>query len=443
MQNYFFLPKTKIFCWIAISILLSTTHFFSFAQEPHLADDVFSKRLNSLNLQIELPSHEITTKEITQIIHHQQKEVEKSLGIFFQEEDYIDSLLKNASLATELRYLPLALSQMETKKKQLTHNAGIWQLPYFVAIIFGLNVTEDVDERYDFRKATPVAIAYLQKLSEKYTNVWDIIIAYANSGSALEAAKTRTQSNENIWDLYFYGNLPNNNIIPDFITWVYLAHFYQSHHLNLAVPNIDNNLTSVSLRQDVSKQLFLNELALNESFFRDFNPTLVSASIPAYYEVYIPKEKLSLFSLKEESLYTISDSLNKKNIAGTNIVSQPVQTKPIYYTVKSGDVLGQIASRNNTTVSQLKKWNNLRNDIISVGQRLIVRQGASSSSNTTPPSNTNNQKPTSDKATYTVKGGDTLGQIARTHGVSVDNIMKWNNLKSDRINVGQKLIIYR
>ena len=521
MQEYRSLLSNVIYIYrTALFLLLLTIHSFSFAQEFHFEDDVFSIRLNSLNLQMNLSSHEIATKKITQFIYHQKAETEKSLGAFLQEKDYIDSLLKRAYLPEELRYLPLALSKMDVKNVGIMHSAGIWQLPYYVAISYGLNITEDVDERYDFKKATPVAIAYLQKLSERYTNIWDLVIAYANSSSALEAAKIRTQSNNDIWDFYSFGNLPNNKIIPDFITWVYLVHFYQSHHLKPVAPNLANNMTTISLRQDIPKQLFFNELGLNESFFRYSNPTLVSASIPSYYRVHIPEDKFLLFSAKEDSLYAIADSLSKKNAVETTIVPQSVETKKVYYTVKSGDILGQIAKRNNTTVSQLKKWNNLKSDNLSIGQRLIVRQSSSSavepktnttsvkpantqnttikkedikettylvesgdnlskiatkhsttvaqlrewnnlkddnisvgqrllvrqgtsSSNTSSSSNPKNKPASTGKVTYVVKNGDTLGKIAKIYSVSVDNIKKWNNLKSDRIDIGQKLVIQK
>jgi membrane-bound lytic murein transglycosylase D len=46
------------------------------------------------------------------------------------------------------------------------------------------------------------------------------------------------------------------------------------------------------------------------------------------------------------------------------------------------------------------------------------------------------------KSVYKVRSGDVLGSIAIRHGVSVANLKKWNNLKSSRINVGQRLTIY-
>ena len=435
-------------------VLLLTIHCFSYAQGPGFVDTLFSKRIHSLNLSFEIPYNEIIAQKTTQIVYHQKADAEQALGVFFQEKDFIDSLLKTASLPEELQYLPLALSRMNVKKTGTMHTAGAWQLPYFVAVSYGLKVSEDVDERCDMRKATYAAVAYLQKLSEKYTDVWDIVIAYANSISALEAAKLRILPDEDIWNLYAQSDLPNVNIIPDFITWIYLAHFYQSHHIQLKNPLVNNEIASIHLQHNIPKELFLKEIQINEFSFSQTNPTLTGKTIPAHCEIFILNEKRLLFLSKEEDLYALADSLNKQIAVEPVVISQPTTTNAVYYTVKSGDVLGQIAQRNKTTVAQLKKWNNLKSDRINIGQRLIVRQETTptvansttkpaSSSSTSTSTNTSNKQPTSGKITYTVKSGDTLSKIARIYGVSVDNIMKWNNLKSDRLDINQKLVIYK
>lgn len=517
MQTYLFHRKKVYIHRLILFLLMLTVCFSSFSQNIDFVDTVFSKRLNSLNLQLDLRYNEIIEQKIKQMVYVESDKVGKSLGHFFQEKPYIDSLLKIADLPAELQYLPLALTRMGVDKSAPFHSAGIWQLPYFIAVSYGLTIDEHVDERYDIRKATPAAIAYLQKLSESYINLWDIIIAYANSASALQSAKLRTKSNNDIWNLYFYGNLPDKEIIPDFITLVYLANFYQSHHIKLEYPVTDNNKT-IYLQQKLPTDIFISELELNKAVFLQCNPILTGTLIPSYCDINIPEEKLLLFSLKENTLYAIADSLIRKINSDTLTSSKPANTqiKPVYYTVKSGDVLGTIAQKNNTTVAQLKKWNNLKSDNISIGQQLIVRQSSALATNQTSTSSTktgtqqtspaiknnfnetmhvvqsgdvlfqianmynvtvsqlkewNNlgndniqigqqliirstntsPKPatntftssTATNTTYTVKSGDTLSKIARTYNVSVEDIKKWNNLKSDRLDIGQKLRINR
>lgn len=107
------------------------------------------------------------------------------------------------------------------------------------------------------------------------------------------------------------------------------------------------------------------------------------------------------------------------------------------YTVVAGDTLSGIASQFGTSVSNLKKWNNLNSDLILVGQKLNVKGAKSGgSSNSSTSSSSNSKKNTT---VYTVKAGDSLSRISAQFGVSVSNLKQWNNLSSDLIYVGQKL----
>ncbi len=99
------------------------------------------------------------------------------------------------------------------------------------------------------------------------------------------------------------------------------------------------------------------------------------------------------------------------------------------YTVKKGDTLSFIASKFKTTVSNLKKWNNLSSDIIYPNQVVKVSTSSSSSSNTS--------ESTSSAKTYTIKSGDTLSAIAAKYSTTVSNLKNWNSLKSDLIYPGQ------
>lgn len=96
-----------------------------------------------------------------------------------------------------------------------------------------------------------------------------------------------------------------------------------------------------------------------------------------------------------------------------------------YYTVKKGDTLWSIAKKNNTTVDKIKVLNNLSSNNLSIGQFLII-----------------NSEDESDNADYyIVKSGDTLYSIAKKYNVSVNDLKSFNNLNSNIINIGQKLII--
>lgn len=105
------------------------------------------------------------------------------------------------------------------------------------------------------------------------------------------------------------------------------------------------------------------------------------------------------------------------------------------YTIKSGDTLTSIARRFNTTVSAIKKANNLKSDLIFVGQKLLV------SGKTNEPTNSNKDQSQTSSTSYTVASGDTLSSIARKYKTTVSAIKASNNLKSDLILINQKLTI--
>ena len=97
-----------------------------------------------------------------------------------------------------------------------------------------------------------------------------------------------------------------------------------------------------------------------------------------------------------------------------------------YYVVKKGDSLWSIAKKYNMTVDELKSINNLKSNLLSIGQRLKIK-GSSV--------NLDNQN------IYIVKKGDTLYKIANMYGITVDNLKALNNLKSNILSIGQKLIV--
>jgi LysM repeat protein len=113
----------------------------------------------------------------------------------------------------------------------------------------------------------------------------------------------------------------------------------------------------------------------------------------------------------------------------------------VLYTVQKGNTLSAIAQKYRTTVASLKKWNNLKSDVIYVGQKLIISKGETlENAGLGESTNSNNQSTTTNKY-YTVQKGNTLSAIAIKYNTTVAKLKSWNNLKSDTIYIGQKLIV--
>lgn len=100
-----------------------------------------------------------------------------------------------------------------------------------------------------------------------------------------------------------------------------------------------------------------------------------------------------------------------------------------YYVVKKGDTLWSIARANNISVDKLKSLNNLTSNNLTIGDSLIVKDSDSSNNNT------------DDNNYYIVKKGDSLWSIARANNLSVDELKSLNNLTSNVLSIGQRLLI--
>lgn len=99
-----------------------------------------------------------------------------------------------------------------------------------------------------------------------------------------------------------------------------------------------------------------------------------------------------------------------------------------YYVVKKGDSLWSIARANGLTVDELKSLNNLSSNVLHVGDTLLI-------------SSADNTDDVSNDIYYVVKSGDTLWSIARKYNMSVNELKSLNNLSSNVLSIGQRLIV--
>lgn len=151
---------------------------------------------------------------------------------------------------------------------------------------------------------------------------------------------------------------------------------------------------------------------------------------------YIVKKGDSLWSIASKNNTTV-DNIKKLNNLSSNNLSVGQVLKLSYdakkedikesniYTVKKGDSLWLIANKYETTVNELKNANNLKSNTLSIGQTLIIPE----------------KKESTSKISYVVKKGDSLWLIANKYDTTVEKIKSTNNLKNNTLSIGQVLVI--
>lgn len=163
----------------------------------------------------------------------------------------------------------------------------------------------------------------------------------------------------------------------------------------------------------------------------------VTYTPPVGSNTYVVKKGDTLWSIARKNNISVDELKKLNNLTSNSLSLNQVLKLPTSnndlsttYTVKSGDTLYKIANQFGLSVNELKSINNLSTNNLSIGQVLKVKK------------DTNNDNTTSDKSsTYTVKSGDTLYSISRKLNVSVDEIKRANNLTNNLLTVGQILQI--
>jgi N-acetylmuramoyl-L-alanine amidase len=179
--------------------------------------------------------------------------------------------------------------------------------------------------------------------------------------------------------------------------------------------------------------LYLNDNLTEFSMDLESDPTVEKQDIEKeaveYVRKVVPSIKVTTVKIMAGAILVTSFGIGvmspKKAAAAEPSVVQHHETSPSY-TVTSGDTLWSIAARHNTTVHAIKQANNLSSDHLRLGQILMLPATTSSKVNT---------------ISYKVGSGDTLYSMASRFGTSVSAIKQANRLTSDRLSIGQTLLI--
>jgi membrane-bound lytic murein transglycosylase D len=228
---------------------------------------------------------------------------------------------------------------------------------------------------------------------------------------------------------------------------MYLFTYAQEHGLTGIPPRIHYFETdTILVKKTVSFDQITEQTGIETAMLQLLNPEYKLDIIPYVknrnYTLRIPTKQVGNFLKNEEALYT----LVKSDIAKREkpLPQYFEMDKRIRYRVKNGDYLGKIAYKYGVRVSDIKRWNGLKNNNLRIGQRLSIypkRLRVPKVSKTSVVSSVSKGKPT----IYIVKKGDSLWTIARKfEKVSVNQIKKWNNIwDTKNIKPGKRLKIFK
>ena len=459
--------------WLIENVLTETYQPGVFPR--NLPDSVYINRLREMQQVISLSYNDIVKNLILMYTERRRDQLEIMLGLSDYYFPMFEEALDRYNLPLELKYLPVIESALNPKALSRAGASGLWQFMLATGRSMGLRTTSFVDERNDPLKSTDAAARYLKSLYEKY-NDWHLALAAYNCGPGNVDRAIQRSGNRNAgyWEIYHRLPRETRGYVPVYIAAAYAMNYYKEHNIRPRVPKITLVTDTVHVSDYIHFDQLVATLGIEREELRSLNPMYRRDIIPARpnerYPLVLPQEKISEFIYKDSIVF----AWQREKYFPNNTLVQPTESTAgnfvpvdisgkarINYTVQQGDNVGYIASWFNVRSADVTYWNNIRNNLIRVGQRLLIyvpedqkeryervnsmtfaqKQEMIGRTTTTAaapaPLDPNYEY-------YTVRSGDTLSSIAQRYpGISSNDIMQLNNMTNTRLSIGQQLKIRR
>jgi len=390
--------------------------------------NIFDERLRILdeNSPMDLAYNEKVHPFIESYIGRNKALISRMQGLKNLYFPLFEQQLDKYNLPLELKYLAIVESAMNPKAKSHSGATGLWQFMYLTGKQYGLNVTSYMDERQDPLKATEAACVYFEKLYDTFGD-WNLVLAAYNGGPGYLQKKINTVGSNDFWVLHPHLRRETRNYIPTFIAVNYAMNYVKEHGIIPQTTKIEVGKTdTLTLKKQVDVKVLSEMICVNKETILYLNPAYKKDIFPNESVVVLPEFAANDFRFNEETNYTFIEAVDNKEIL--------IDEERIVYRVNKGDYLGRIAKDHNVHVFELKEWNNLKTTNLDIGDKLVIYVK-------------NNQKIQEKlqkltKNEYIVQKGDTLWGIAKKHdGLSVWKIKSLNNLESDNLKPGTKILL--
>ena len=379
-----------------------------------------------------------------------------------------EEALAKKNVPLEIKYLAIVESALNPKAVSRMGATGLWQFMYQTGKEYNLQIDSFVDERSDPLKASAAAAQYMSKMYTIFGD-WDLVLASYNSGPGNVAkAIRRSGGQQNYWNIRKHLPKETQGYVPAFLATMYIYEYHKEHGIEpkrALVKHFDTD--TVMVQQKLTFKQISNLLDIPVAQLELLNPSYKINTVPVYnnkkHFIRLPLDKIAIFTSNEDKIYAYADyEANQRerpytstaNTAVASTSSSSSGSKTIsstkYHKIKRGESLGLISNKYGVSVSDLKKWNRLRSNVITSGRSLKiitykrVPVKIDNDSNESAIASNDAKKANVDPAVdgfYTVKSGDNLGEIANTYNVSVADLKQWNDLSDSVIKVDSKLIV--
>jgi membrane-bound lytic murein transglycosylase D len=420
---------------------------YNLVEYNNLPTPLLKQRLEELNQRTPFniaynPSLESVIKSF---LKNRRKSLERLMTMSQFYFPLFEQELDNYDIPLEIKYLAIVESALNPRARSRVGATGLWQFMFTTGKMYDLDVSSYVDERSDPIAATKAACEYLARLYKIFGD-WDLALAAYNSGPGnVTKAIRRSGGYENYWNIRPYLPRETAGYLPAFLATMYIFEYAEEHGFKPKKADIPYFETdTVHIKKTITFDQISELMDIDVEKLQFLNPSYKLDIIPyvkeKQYVLRLPKEQIGRFVAHEDSIYAhVEKELAKREKPLPQLFNQPSRVR---YRVRNGDYLGKIANRYGVRVSDIRRWNGMRNNNIRVGQRLTIyprKAGGAPVPKTKKQTNKTTAAVSGNKI-YTVQSGDSLWTIAQKFsGISVQNIKDWNGISGNKLKPGQKL----
>ena len=352
-------------------------------------------------------------------------------------EDMVIATLRKYELPDDLLFLAMIESGFNPNAQSYARASGMWQFISATGRYYGLRNDWWFDERRDPQLATEAAAQHLKDLYDRFGH-WYLALAGYNCNPKKVEARMRQYNTRDFWQLK---RLPRQtrNYVPTYIAATIIAKNPKKYgfHVDKLEPV---KFDTVMISESVDLNIVAKCVDTSFAAIKELNPAVRQWCTPPgvkNFTLNLPEGKREIF---------------KSNYAG---IPDDEKRSWVRHKIRTGETLSQIASKYSTTISVIKSYNSINGTWIRAGHYLVIpvpqnknfyneyRSYASSRSSTPKKARTVVVPKGHKKVVYSVKKGDTLGDIAENFNTRAGNIRSWNGLYyGQHIYPNQKLTLW-
>lgn len=349
----------------------------------NVSDAEMMRRLSAMNSFITLPYNDVVKNYIILYSERMPSKMGRVLGLSGYYFPIFEDILLRYGLPQELKYMAVIESMLNPVATSRAGARGIWQFMYQTGVGYGLEINSFVDERLDVEKAVEAAARYLRDAYRTFGD-WALAISSYNCGAGnVSKAIRRADGKRDFWSIYEYLPRETRGYVPAFVGAMYAMTYHREYGIAPQQTGMPVQTDTFMIRRNLHFSQIEAVVGVPMKDLQNLNPQYVNDIIPGNKHPYVLKLPYnwtgSFLDANRDSLYAYKAD-----------------------SLLSGKVLADVAAgRSGKSTS---------------GQQRIA---------------------------YKVKSGDFLGRIASRYGVTINQIKSWNHLRSNSIQIGQTLYIYK